>query len=59
VDRQKSVEHRKLRRLVVPLALTIATIAAATTIASAGCGDDGPTPSVDARVDAPPDAPLA
>jgi uncharacterized protein YgiB involved in biofilm formation len=54
MDRQTSVESRKLRRLVVPLALTVATIAAATSIVSAGC-DDGPTRSVDARVDAPPD----
>jgi hypothetical protein len=53
---------RRTRKLVIPIALAISAVTtalaavttAATVVASAGCGDDEPTP-VDAG---PPDTPI-
>jgi len=61
VDRPKPVAtgaQRRMRRLIVPVALTVAAIAgAAVAVAtSAGCGDDAPP--ADASVDAAPDTPI-
>jgi hypothetical protein len=51
-------EHSGVRRLVVPLVLTVTVVGAAVAAlsSSAGCGNDAPT--VDAGRDAAPDVPI-
>jgi len=59
VDRPKlTTGARRMRRLIVPVALTVAAIAgaAAAVSTSAGCGDDAPP--ADASVDTAPDTPI-
>jgi hypothetical protein len=52
-----AVPQRRLRRLVVPVALTVVALAVAASAISTGCGDDSPHP--DASIDATPDTPIA
>ncbi len=56
-------ERGRVKRLVVPVALTVVTLGAVASIggalaglAGAGCGDS--TPHVDAAVDSAPDTPI-
>jgi len=59
VERPKlTTGARRIRRLIVPVALTVAAIAgaAAAVSTSAGCGDDAPP--ADASVDTAPDTPI-
>jgi hypothetical protein len=52
-------EHSRVRRLVVPLVLTVTVVGAAIAVvsSSAGCDDDA-SPSIDAGRDAAPDTPI-
>jgi hypothetical protein len=52
-------EHSRVRRLVVPLVLTVTVVGAAIAVvsSSAGCDDDS-SPSIDAGRDAAPDTPI-
>jgi hypothetical protein len=57
VKSEKAVEKRRVRRLVVPVVLTVTVLGAvATALSSVGCGDD--VPAADAAVDSAPDTPI-
>jgi hypothetical protein len=57
VKSEKAVEKRRVRRLVVPVVLTVTVLgAAAAAVSSVGCGDD--VPAADAAVDSAPDTPI-
>jgi hypothetical protein len=54
---KKVVEKRRVRRVVVPVVLTVTVLgAAAAAMSSVGCGDDAP--QADAAVDSAPDTPI-